>query len=911
MKNIRIPLDRFDGGLNEVARPNILGQSEVQTCENYEIRQPGQLHRRTEPDTYSSGLNTRLAAIFDTVLVMSEPYYPETLKTDMTGDFILFFFGEKAGAYLLYAFYEEAAGWTETVITIDGVTYTSESDMWVTIGEDRVLFTDGINPAHYYLINYDGDAVSGKLGIPAPLNKASVTQITSWDAQDWEENADNAYMSAPGLVQCLYTAVTKDGEESNPSPLSETLDMQFFKLLAGDDARWINKVNISNLIVPNVSSDIMDKLKYFNIYYRVIRYSEGKAPVALQFGQQFEIIDKTSTGLTTGNSYTLTVEASLGEYASYENDVAPVARYAVQNAGVITLANVKKKIRFPWDFEYSCEIKLNNLDSKTYVDAVVKIRLYGTGAASPIDNFLINDFASTILRRHQRIRMFDTDITTPLSIVVNGWSLGSYYMDVFVKIPQLEAGASHSIYLCWTTEANEANYSYVPVVYQVAEYGRFIDAALWWAEQTVFTNEKVFDVNTLILSPCNVEVVSDEVINKANDSDEEDTGHYIYRGELIGGASWDSSPIAAIPELGSGYTIGEKSIDAITASGEYLKYFTLGLTEIPGSGCVGMRLKHTGLQAVSRQLIYISIDGVSLKGFALAIHYNAPDYTWAFYDVDTTTYTDLSITAPTTNGNYFLMISWNGSKISVFIHNYTTFEYEEITQAITIGTLDNINFSTPGSTAANIDQVFFKKNVYYSAGGANDIITVRNIANFMPAMETIVGYDYSTYNNNITFEDSKLIELKEYKNMIVWSDINGVNFPDLYFKRVTEPINAIISAPSFLKYQYENTNIIFTRNTISRFILSGTPDGWRAQTESLVGEYKQVALLANKTLVKWKDTLFWLSESGAIMWSPEGLKLISKNRIEIEIDEDAIAFFSPIRNQYIVSDGGLSRTYNY
>jgi len=183
----------------------------------------------------------------------------------------------------------------------------------------------------------------------------------------------------------------------------------------------------------------------------------------------------------------------------------------------------------------------------------------------------------------------------------------------------------------------------------------------------------------------------------------------------------------------------------------------------------------------------------------------------------------------------------------------------------------------------------------------------------MPPFETMLGFKYSNAspNNNITFEDSVEIKLKEYRNMLVWSDINGVNFPDLYFKRVTEPIKAIIKAPSFLKYQYENTNIIFTRNTISRFILSGTPDGWRAQTESLVGEYKQVALLANKTLVKWKDTLFWLSESGAIMWSPEGLKLISKHRIEIEVDEDAIAFFSPIRNQYIVSNGNLSKTYSY
>uniref|UniRef100_A0A6H1ZGP6 Uncharacterized protein n=1 Tax=viral metagenome TaxID=1070528 RepID=A0A6H1ZGP6_9ZZZZ len=909
MKNIRIPLDRFDGGLNEVARPNILGQSEVQTCENYEIRQPGQLHRRTEPDTWDADLDTLLGTTFDTVLVMSEPYYPETLMTEMVGysEFILFFFGENSGSYLLYAFYKKSTGWYADPITIDNVAYTPESDMWVTIGEDRVLFTDGINPAHYYLINYDGDAVSGKLGIPAPLNKASVTQISSWDAQDWEENADGTYMSVPGLFQCLYTAVTKDGEESNPSPLSETLDMQFFKLDAGNDARWINKVNISNLIVPDVSSDIMDKLKYFNIYYRVIRYSEGKAPVALQFGQQFEIIDKASTGLTTGNSYTLTVEVSPGEYASYENDVAPVARYAVQNAGVITLANVKKKIRFPWDFEYYCEIKLNNLDSKTYVDAVVKIRLYGTGAADPIDNFLINDFASTVLRRHQRIRMFDTDLTTPLSVVVDGWDLMSYDMDVFVKIPQLEAGASHSIYLCWTTEANEANYSYVPVVYQVAEYGRFIDAALWWAEQTVFTNEKVKNNYALVSSPIELMDLTTEIINHSNTE---------YNATLTNAAWYGTAAIAAVFSLGSTYIVGDKCLKMTNVSG-LADFGDLGQTNLPSKGTIYFRLKYAGSDVTSSKTIFrLVFTGPHYCN--LVINKNGANYYWAYYEstgASTTDFTTLIKAINTSGtGNYFIAFSWDETKISLFVWDHGVYmEAEEITKTIKTADFNNFQLGGVATTISNsyYDQAVFISNKYFSASNADDEITLKNIANFMPAMESMLGDDYSTYNNNITFEDSKLIELKEYKNMIVWSDINGVNFPDLYFKRVTEPINAIISAPSFLKYQYENTNIIFTRNTISRFILSGTPDGWRAQTESLVGEYKQVALLANKTLVKWKDTLFWLSESGAIMWSPDGLKLISKNRIEIEVDEDAIAFFSPIRNQYIVSDGGLSKTYSY
>ena len=147
--------------------------------------------------------------------------------------------------------------------------------------------------------------------------------------------------------------------------------------------------------------------------------------------------------------------------------------------------------------------------------------------------------------------------------------------------------------------------------------------------------------------------------------------------------------------------------------------------------------------------------------------------------------------------------------------------------------------------------------------------------------------------------------------MVVWSNLNGVNFPDLNNKRVKEPINGLIAAPSFLKYQYENTVIIFTRNSIHRFVLSGTPEGWRIQTESLAEQFKQVALMAPKSLVKVKDILFWLSEIGVVKWSPDELRIISRNRINININENAVAFFNPIRNQYIISNGSLTTKYTY
>ena len=72
--------------------------------------------------------------------------------------------------------------------------------------------------------------------------------MTTWKADLWENDAQAARLSEPGLFQCTYSVVTKYGEVSNPAPLSETLDMQFFKLDSDLlDERWIEKITINYL----------------------------------------------------------------------------------------------------------------------------------------------------------------------------------------------------------------------------------------------------------------------------------------------------------------------------------------------------------------------------------------------------------------------------------------------------------------------------------------------------------------------------------------------------------------------------------------------------------------------------------------------------------------------------------------
>ena len=248
-------LPLLTGGLNDVARPDMIDSSQLQECLNYEITGDGILKRRTDQGEFDVDLNTRLGELFSEVLSISEPYYFVTdidlvNSNDYTlnTDYIILAFGiTSENAYEMHTLYKVKLSdgsdyWTNiaqfnsdeevtlnTLLLNSEIVYTSESDVKFTIADDRIIITDNVNNAHFVTIDIDGFFQASKLGIPAPKNKPRISNLTVWDASLFEEVSTNARLSQVGLFQCVYTAVTEAGDESNPSPLSDTLDMQFFK----------------------------------------------------------------------------------------------------------------------------------------------------------------------------------------------------------------------------------------------------------------------------------------------------------------------------------------------------------------------------------------------------------------------------------------------------------------------------------------------------------------------------------------------------------------------------------------------------------------------------------------------------------------------------------------------------------
>ena len=986
-------LPLLTGGLNEKTRSDLIEENQLQVCTNYEINGDGFLHRRKAVSEYDPGLTTAIDAVFITVTFVSEPYYPQTKikisDVEMDSDFILFVFGYTfINTYELHAFFynldNEDKIWTNVVnsddktlsdlLTDGDINYDSDSDIQISVAHDSVFIADGVNHTHMVSVDTDGVVRAGISGIPAPTNKARVTEMTDWQPELWEETENASYLSEPGLFQCVYTVVTKTGEESNPSPLSDTLDMQFFKLDADSvDERWIEKIEIRDLTVPDVPDNILEQLESFKVYMRVMRYSEGGDAKTLEFTEAFKINSKRDDngdplhyGTNTGNDYVLTIASAPGDTASYENDIAPVAKTVDSLGGITMVGNVKTKKAFPHEFKYNIPITLNNTDSKGYVDAVIKIRL----EESNIDNFSVGDFvlSTRVLESDmsQHIRLYDEDLTTPIMVAYNGYNNEgdvdtNSYIDLYIKIPYLKSASLHTIYLVWTPADAIGSYDGVPSHYNDlitdtghtwdgnlgVHYGRFMIVGNHsWSMQQVWNNTRVSDGDLIV---DDFEGRFSTISNKADTSSD--------------GTSSDIEIIANpfhIPIIQE--TIGGNAIKLSSANG-YVDYDyddTVSFTE-KGTIFVRMSISGTSLAENGWQSIITLIQDDdkflsfgfnastfygNLRMFLYGQEYDDTETHFLFYDrfknVDDNSYIDLNI-----NFEGYVAVSWEKTSSSGE-NRWVASLYYKGTSTNDEYRLATINYKSPPGVGSNPLPYTTEEDylLYYSLDNISTINNIKigymgnlegwinptgienskyddfrfvpnffldpeddshndmfiNLANYMPGFDNIIGYKYSdtSNNNNISFDETKEIETKERKNMVKWTDVGYTSFPDLFFKQVKEPVKRIMAAPSFLQFEYQNTFIIFTRNSINRFVLKGSADGWSGSSSSLIEEKTQYGLLADKSLVRAGDALFWLSEVGVVLWNKDGMNLISKNIVDVPIDSSAIGFYSPLNNQYIL-----------
>ena len=359
----------------------------------------------------------------------------------------------------------------------NGLEYTAESKIDISVGDRGVYINDGVNPIHMVSVDSRSNIIPSWVGIKSPQNKPRITtevfnkQFDNTNSGISYEEGSGSGLGGIGLIRCQYTVVSATGQESNPSPASDFINAQFFKIASDgiSDERLIKSISIRDLNIPLVPDAVTEALKYFKVYYQIIRYSEGVDIDTMEFSVQVDIKNKETSATTTGNDYTISNIKSSGETISYENDTGFPCKVSATNAGVLMVGGIKKAANIPGDFQYMTPISINNQNQTTVVDAVVKINLRRGDIKNKDGEVIFPSFSRFFKRTSgvkwvryssvldadypsRHLRIYDNDMTTPIMVYMpKAWSHNgdNQNIDIYVKIPLLGAGENHTIFFCW------------------------------------------------------------------------------------------------------------------------------------------------------------------------------------------------------------------------------------------------------------------------------------------------------------------------------------------------------------------------------------------------------------------------------------------------------------------------------
>ncbi|NHZ85647.1 MAG: hypothetical protein GWP19_07180 [Planctomycetia bacterium] len=788
-------IEKVTDGLNELINPRNLPPGGLQESINYEMLGDDQLTRRKDPveygdDVSGDSLKTKLAAVFtQSILQISPPLYPVKKIVDddgtriMDGDFIILVYGATAvGVYELYMCYENTVNtWGVTKVEIENIKYVADTYLEFFVGDDKLIITDTMeltpNLPHYVKVDAEGVLITGRFGVPSPTNRATVELVTEFERNDYEDVETRARLGDCGIFQCAYTIVTEEGDESNPSPISESRNMQFFEKDAVDfnDARWISSVIISNLSIPNVSDDLTNRMKYFNVYYRIIRYSEGSGAQPFLFSQRFEILDKINYSGETGNQYAVTVESDLSDpnaNISYENDILPIAQHAAESSSIVGFGNVREKVSFPFDFHRYASIKVNNVTNKNYVDGVVQITIYDENhpvdditvfEVSLIDELDLSYYAGSgnAIGNVNQIRIFDTDMKTMLPVIYDPF-FGGTFINIYVKIPLMLAGGITYLYLCFNKNT-DSPYGVDNADYQNAKNGQWMPMGEDWDNQQLFQPERVKNNSSVICVPNEIKDDIDEVLNRVNTLD---------NGTLINDATWvqdrvgktllvDGGQIGAVraiqlPNDDSSVQFDNLNLAGVTRGYYYgrFKYDSNNLEDLKMNVVATLSGDASLLSTVCNIMLGIRVLGDEVSWHIVAGYRGNVDLISLEMDL---------IEEPVTvgEGEYFVCLSFDkDNKASLFVANLTdkSFRYQEkdwddfdlYDDELELNQVQwfELGFSEiPGGSSLNYraipdsiyDQWQYVNGEYLSAKSLDDKTAVYNIANYMPSFDRAIG----------------------------------------------------------------------------------------------------------------------------------------------------------------------------
>lgn len=875
---MRASITDFSGGIVNASNPLTMPDNASMEMLNYEYRDGAYPRYRkgvSLPDIASLGM-----AGIRTL----EVWYPQYLPNDCVSDHVYVVHSGNS----IRLVYKTATAYITTVV-ID-----TEYDVTMFVSPQRVIMSDGENPCRQIYINKDGVIETGLMGMQRPLSMPTISESGSDNKYAKILTLDTGMAVERGnILQYCYTLEDKYGSESNPSPIA-TLDTMMYKYpstdVTGYEWYWFETV-VGNLSTSGYNEGDREKLKYYNLYRRDIRFSEGV------IGTGFTLVKRVPVGTAGAVSVADSSSQSMGSI-SYDKGYAPPATSIVETNGVVYISGIKgRTIDFPFEFNRYAKITITNGNGTDYVNPIIRMVLdsIDIGIAS-WDYYLTNT---------NKVRLFFSDMTTPCQLM---YTRVGTQLRCYVQLPYLNMETDTVIYLAFADTAK----GITDAAWDSYRMGKFLDYSSNMSSQKMFSLNRVVSaghkIRTVVPYPFAFIGDKSELFNLANMNAMGKVLRY--------GTASAYTPSEARKPIIPPY-VGEQEIGV----GSYMIPFD------------GTHIEYTLLQPPKLPLLINFQGALSVAGLASASSpYNSVircgNLHLTFYHRSSTGKVQLKLwngvgsaevliaeLISNASDQWRMMLSMYVSEGSVYIlvrlrnmTNNSQWTYSG-------------NYGTESLTLSNTVTMFepYVSSPSYPSGKQPVSVALFDVIE-MPTLQgddisracyyafhnltffrTIIGATNTwTWNNNNILIEMKDMKTESNLNQVRWSGIYGSTFSALDYKNFKEPIVAILPLPSYMRMQYQNTILVFTRNTLSRIALSDDMKSLAQSASDTIEERPSSGLYAKKSLVSGGDSVYWLSEAGVWRMNANGTSNISRGIINVPIDKDAIGSWVDVNEQYML-----------
>ncbi|MCK5788245.1 MAG: hypothetical protein KAH32_04575, partial [Chlamydiia bacterium] len=490
----------FSLGVNNANPSDQIDDSELSVAENVEYN--GSANPEKREGLKASELNDALDFLVGISGDVTKfiAWSPKIMPNVSYGSYVYIIFTTVYEVHVIYKLNEKS--WVSYQIEIEDIIYTSASSSVISFTKavDRIVITDGVNKAHFFKIDRDGILVDGIMEYPAPKYIPKIEVMAEYIDENFETNIEESKLGECGLYVYCWCYADKWLNLSNPSPVSDPIDRQFFSFDEdGDPDKWVESFRITNMKIPEIDEDTKRNIKFIYLFRKYYKHTEDLTNMDWDLYSVYEI-----PNVEAFNEILDFNDTGEGQALDYGN-AAPVASGALAQGNSIFLAGCKTKDTFLWEFEWAFPISINNQNNNIKVNKVYRVRIteamMGRRNGEEEYPFKLNEFF-TSLDRMRKLCFFAQDKTTPIKsmlITTSSTRAGrEVYFDASIQIPNLNPGFN-IIYFNFTTLDNDAEFEGIPQEFIDLEdkysYGRMfvpydigsVIGADDWTKQTMFT----------------------------------------------------------------------------------------------------------------------------------------------------------------------------------------------------------------------------------------------------------------------------------------------------------------------------------------------------------------------------------------------------------------------------------------